>query len=327
MTAVRGPSVSALPLTPARGSKISVVIPAYRSEGVIARTLDRLVAELDRAGHEFEIVVVNDGSPDNVWDVIRACAAREPRIKAISLIKNYGQHAANFVGFRFVTGDCVVTMDDDLQNPPEEIAKLVDKWREGYDFVVGRFERKQHSGMRRLGTAMMHLINKRIFNGPEGFEHTNFRLIDRSVVDRMNAFKGRYPYTSGLAMIFCNRPVNVTVQHAPRLSGSSNYNLRRLTDLAWSIVFNYSKLPIKVLMTVGFSLSLASGLYALYLVLKALLIGSAVPGWTSLGVLIAFFNAILLLMLSLIAEYQMVILDQLRSEEHYHVKDAVGFND
>ncbi|MBA3447604.1 MAG: glycosyltransferase family 2 protein [Pseudaminobacter sp.] len=306
--------------------KISVVIPVYKSETILDHTLDRTIAFFEANDLPFEIILVNDNSPDGVWDVIERRSAADSRIKGISLVKNYGQHIANFAGFRYVTGDCVVTMDDDLQNPPEEITKLISAWNAGADFVVGRFERKQHGGLRRLGTSAMHQINKSVFKGPKGFHHSNFRLIDRSVIDRLNAYKGRRPYTSGLAMMFCNRPINVVVSHAQREEGASNYTLRRLIALAWNVVFNYSRLPMRILLFIGFALSLVMGLYAGFLLIRAFFYEATIPGWTSLGVLISFSNAIILLMLSLIAEYLSVILDQLRSSEPYHVRDMVGID-
>lgn len=307
--------------------KISVVIPVYKSELFIDKTLDEIDRVAVKEGWDLEIVLVNDNSPDNVWQKIRERSLHDPRIKAIALVKNYGQHTANIVGFHYASGDCVVTMDDDLQNPPSEIPKLIEKWRQGHDLVVGTFERKQHGILRRIGSGLMQLINTRIFPSPAGFKHTNFRLIDKAVVRHINSDNSRYPYTSGLVMMFSNNPVNVMVRHDPRVSTSSNYNIRRLLNLAWNIVFYYSTLPVRILLTFGFILSLLSGLYAVFLVGHSMVFGSRVPGWTTLAALIAFSNAVIILILSLLGEYLNIILVQLRDNKHYRIRDEIGIDE
>jgi len=215
-------------------------------------------------------------------------------------------------------------MDDDLQNPPEEIEKLVDTYNQGYDLVVGTYGEKKHKFYRRIGSDLMQLINKKIFPAPKNFRHTNFRLIARPVIDRINAYRNHYPYTSGMAMMFSSKQINIPVNHAKREVGTSNYNVKRLIKLAWSILFNYSAIPVRVLVGLGFVISFFSLAVAGFLVLKALFQGVSGDGWTSLMLVISLSNAVLFLLLSIIGEYLFVISRQIRMEQHFFITDVVG---
>lgn len=305
----------------------SVVIPVYRSEDVVSQTIDRVIAFFESKKWKFEIILVNDCSPDDSWQVIRDRAENDPRLLAVNLIKNYGQHTANIVGFRYVEGDCAITMDDDLQNPPEEIEKLVDKFLDGYDLVVGTFGEKKHASYRRIGSNMMQLINKSIFKGPKDFRYTNFRLMGRSVIDRINKYRNHYPYTSGMAMMFSRRQTNVPVRHDARAVGTSNYTLSKLMKLAWSITFNYSKLPIRILVVLGLIISFISLAIAAALVIKTLILGTSGNGWTSLMLVISISNAVLFMLVSILGEYLAVIVEQMRMERHFYIGEEVGRGD
>ncbi len=201
----------------------SIVIPVYNSQEVVSATVERTLKYFESCKRDCEIVLINDGSSDDSWRVIRELAELHPKVSAINLLKNYGQHTANMCGFFHIRGDWVLTMDDDLQNPPEEIEKLIDKARDGYDFVCGRFEQKRHGIGRRLGSWLMRWINQSIFGTPPGFVHTNFRLIRRDVIDRIKEYRTFYPYTSGLCAMFSNRQANTSVRHDPRKAGVSGY--------------------------------------------------------------------------------------------------------
>lgn len=302
----------------------SVVIPVYNSEGIVGKTIDRVISFFEGMKWEFQLILVNDNSPDNSWNIISERARNDERLVAINMGKNFGQHTANIVGFKYATGDCVITMDDDLQNPPEEIEKLAAKFSEGYDLVVGTFGEKKHKAHRRLGSGLMQFLNKKIFPAPDNFRHTNFRLIAKPVIDRIIEYRNHYPYTSGMAMMFSSKQTNVEVEHAKREVGQSNYNLRRLVKLAWSIIFNYSMLPVRALVGIGFVISFLSLMVAAFLVIKALLQGTSGNGWTSLMLVISLSNAVLFLLLSIIGEYLAVISQQIRMERHFFITEVVG---
>ena len=177
---------------------ISVVIPCYNSEATVSDLTRRLAQVLPTLAAPFELILVNDGSTDGTWAAIEAVTREFSWVRGLDLMRNYGQHNATLCGARAALYDVTVTLDDDLQNPPEEIAHLIEKAAEGFDLVCGRFRHKQHASYRRLGSVIIGAINERIFGKPKDFWATNFRLIHRSVVERVCAYRTAYPYINGL---------------------------------------------------------------------------------------------------------------------------------
>jgi len=303
--------------------KYSVVIPVYNSDAIVGEAIDRTVAFFEAHGWDYELIAVNDGSHDRSWDVLREKALANPRIVAINLLRNYGQHTALFCGFQESTGDYVITLDDDLQNPPEEIIRLADKACEGYDLVLGRFRGKKHAWYRRLGSLLIGLINRRIFHQPKGLVLSNFRIVRRDVVDRICSYKTSYPYVTGLALMFSVNPTNVWVEHQERPLGKSHYDLFKIAELVMRLLFNYSSYPLRLVSTVGMGISGISLLLGVYYLARAVFIGVSVPGWTTVVVLLSFFNGLTILILSMLGEYTVRLLNQTSSTESYHVKEAI----
>ena len=172
-----------------RPLRYSAVIPVFKSATIVGDTIDQTVAFFEAFGCDYEVIAVNDGSPDGSWAVLAQKAAANPRILAIDLLRNYGQHTALLCGLKQSSGDYVITLDDDLQNPPAEIVHLIRAAGEGHDVVFGRFRQKQHAAYRRLGSRMVGLLNDRIFHKPEDLVLSNFRIIRRDVVDRVCAYR------------------------------------------------------------------------------------------------------------------------------------------
>ena len=171
----------------------SVIVPVYNSEHTVGEVIDRTAAACEQAGITYEIVLINDGSKDASWEVLEKKAAENEHVVAIDLLKNYGQHTAVFAGLFQTNGDYVVTIDDDLQNPPEEIPKILDVAKEGYDLVFGQFQRKRHPLYRRLGTKVVDWMNRRVFGKPKDLVLTNFRCIRRDVLDNAPSWCKRAP--------------------------------------------------------------------------------------------------------------------------------------
>ena len=209
----------------------SVVIPVYNSQDVVGRTIDAVLEVFESAGLRHQVVLVNDGSRDGSWDVISARAAQTPHVVALDLLRNYGQHHANLAGMREATGDYVITIDDDLQNPPDQALLLIEKAMEGHDVVFGRFDRKQARGYRRLGSRAISMINRRVFDQPPGLAVSNFRILRRDVVERICGSRTAHPYITGQALMYSSDPADVLVRHDPRPVGTSNYGLRRIASL------------------------------------------------------------------------------------------------
>jgi polyisoprenyl-phosphate glycosyltransferase len=303
----------------------SVVIPAFNSEGVVGETISRVVETFTRAELRFELILVNDGSSDDTWSVIADLARTTPHVVAIDLLKNYGQHHALVAGFRESSGDYVITLDDDLQNPPEEALKLIDAARTGaHDVVFGRFERKQAAGYRRLGSKLISLINRRVFQQPPTLAVSNFRLLRRDVVDRICHDNHAYPYVTGQALIYSNRPGNVSVRHEPRKVGSSSYSLLRIARLVLTILFSYSLFPLRFAAVVGFGVAVLSFVLGAFYLVRGVVTDTTVPGWTSLIVLLAIFNGFLIALVSMLGEYVLRILTAVTTQHPHHVVRRVA---
>jgi len=301
----------------------SIVIPVYNSEAVVAETVALIRKFFLSQALRFEVILVNDGSRDESWSVISGLARNFPEIVAINLLKNYGQHHANICGFRETKGDYLITMDDDLQNPPEEIEKLIETVVNGYDLVIGRFESKQHSLIRRVGSRFVGWLNRKIFDVKEDLTLTNFRIIRRDVVDRVCRDRSFSPYIPGLVLKYSAHRCNVLVRHQPRLVGSSNYTWRKILRLMATLLFNHSSIPLRYGSAFGFVVASVSFFLGAFYLLDALFNGTAAPGWATLVVLMSFFNGVLILLLSVIGEYLIRVLREIGSQSCYEISEVV----
>jgi len=301
----------------------SVVIPVYNSENIVKETVLRAIQFFTSNSYLYEIILVNDGSRDESWSVISDLATNNEHVVSINLLHNYGQHNANLCGFREAKGDYVITMDDDLQNPPEEIEKLIVTALDGYDLVIGRFKEKKHSFYRRIGSKIVGRIIRKVFRSDKGLVLTNFRIIRRDVIDRVCSYKSRLPYIPGLVLMFSNNRANVYVEHHQRKEGESNYSIYKIMKLVSTILFNYSSLPLRIMAGFGFFVSVFSLTLALYYFFSAFIAGTSVPGWSTLVILLSFFNGILILLVSIVGEYVVRLLRESGSSESYYIKDIL----
>jgi glycosyltransferase involved in cell wall biosynthesis len=307
-----------------RAHTYSVVIPVYNSEQVVGATIDDVVAVFAAQGLPLQLVLVNDGSRDRSWEVVAEKVATIPGAVAVNLLKNYGQHHANLAGLRETTGDYVVTMDDDGQNPADQVPLLIEAaLAGGHDVVFGRYDEKKAPFYRRLGSVLIGLVNRRIFHQPADLAVSNFRILRRDVVDRICASRTAHPYVTGQALLYSSRRGNVTVRHASRAAGSSNYGARRILRLVLTILFSYSSWPLRALATLGFGVAaLSFVLGGIYLV-NGLVNDTQVEGWTTIVVLLAVFNGFTIGLLSMLGEYVVRTLNAVSAQDSYHVLERV----
>lgn len=301
----------------------SVIIPVYNSEKIVANTVEKTLKAFEEFDLRCEILLVNDSSKDNSWQVIEGLARKHREVRSFNLLKNYGQHTAVFCGIKRAKGDFLITMDDDLQNPPEEIIKLIHKIYEGYDLVFARFKTKKHSSYRKAGTKIINYLNAKIFNKPKDIVLTNFRIFTKDVAQRVGSYNTFYPYIPGLLLMFSSAIGNVETEHHSREIGKSNYSMIKILQLVSRLLFNYSSYPLKILTGLGFFIALISFLAGSYFLLKGLFFGSAVQGWTTLVVLLSFFNGFLIIMLGMLGEYVSRIINQLSVQNAYQIKEIV----
>jgi glycosyltransferase involved in cell wall biosynthesis len=302
-------------------------VPVFNSAGQVGETVHRIVSEMEDQHLSYELILVNDGSSDRSWEIIAALARRHPHIVAVNLLHNYGQHSANLAGFREVTGDYVITMDDDLQNPPDQIRVLIDQAMTGRDLVFGAFEIKQGAWHRRVGSSTITRINRRIFGQPQDLIVSNFRILRRDVIDRISSSRSAYPYVTGQALMYSSNRSHVTVRHDPASTGKSRYTLRRIIRLVLTILFSYSVFPLRLAAGLGFAIAILSFLLGGAYLIRGLVTDVAVPGWTTLVVLIAAFNGVTIALLSMLGEYVVRTLNVVSDDQAFHVVETVRCDD
>lgn len=302
----------------------SIVVPVYNSADVVGSTVDQIVEVFETAGLSYELILVNDGSRDRSWEVIAEKARSNSHVIALQLLKNYGQHFANLAGFRESSGDYVITMDDDLQNPPDQALLLIDKVMAGHDVVFGEFEHKQAAGLRRLGSKGISAVNRRIFGQPHGLAVSNFRVLHRSVVDRICGSQTAYPYITGQALLYSRNRANVLVRHESRAAGKSTYSAAKILRLTMTILFSYSSFPLRFAAVVGFAISLFSFLIGGIYLLVGVFGDVRVQGWTTLVVLLSIFNGFTIALLSMLGEYVVRTLNVVSTHDLYYIVDRVG---
>jgi glycosyltransferase involved in cell wall biosynthesis len=238
-------------------------------------------------------------------------------------MRNFGQHNSLICGFHHVTGHYVITMDDDLQNPPEEIPKMISKINDGYDVVIGAQIVKQHSLFKNFSSFVIRYLNEKIFNKPKDLRLSSFRIMTRAVTDEIKSLKTPYPYISGQMLSITRNIANVDVIHDKRKFGKSTYTFRKLLNLAFNLVINYSSLPLRVLTLIGISVSAISFCMGMFFIAKKLIIGIPVSGWTSVVVLLSFFNGLLLIIISIIGEYLGRIINEVSNRQQFVVREKI----
>lgn len=281
---------------------ISVIIPVYKSEKTIAPLVERILTTLRE--YAIEIVLVNDGSPDASEAICMKLAQEFETVKFISLRRNFGEFNAVMCGLNFATGKYCVMVDDDFQNPPSEIIKLVEEAERGdFDVVYSYYESKQHSLFRNTGSSLVNQLTTWLLDKPSDLYLSSFKLIRQEVVQEMIQYKGPYPYLDGLIFRVTRNVGKVEVQHSKRQEGQSSYTLRKLVSLFLNILFCYSPRPIRLITSTGLILVAFSFLLG-FIELTSSLIGRHLPETDQLvWVTVLFLGGIQLLALGLVGEY------------------------
>ena len=306
--------------------KLSIIVPVYNSNDLSIKVIEGLEKVLVNLPYEYEIILIEDGSHDESWNNIKLVAEKNHKIIAIKLLKNYGQHAAVMCGLRFATGDFCITMDDDLQNPPEEIVKLINHAiKNESDLVFGEYIKKEASFIRRIGSKLIGLIVRKIFVSKKNIINSNFRLIGKDVVKKIIEYTAGFPYINGLALIYSRNPSNVLVNHLPRYgSGASSYSVVKIFSLLSAILFNFSSLPLRFVTFIGMIFSLIGFIMGFYFLVDAFINKGTYTGWASLFVLLCFFSGLNLLILGILGEYIIKIINQTNNTKQYIVDEKIN---
>ncbi len=304
---------------------VSFVIPCYRSE----KTLEHVTTEIQQtmeklSAYDYEVILVNDCSPDHTLDVIRKLCESDKRFVGIGFARNFGQHAALMAGLRHSKGDYVVCLDDDGQTPADEVNKLLDKLEEGYDAVYASYEHKKHSSFRNLGSKLNDIMTRVMLEKPADLIVSSYFAVKRFVVDDMIRYENSYPYVIGLVLRATKNICNVPVNHREREEGTSGYNLRKLIAL-WSNGFTaFSVKPLRLATGIGCISALAGFLYGIYTIIKRFILPDVPMGFSSLMAAQVFFGGMIMIMLGLIGEYIGRIYICLNNSPQYVIREKIN---
>lgn len=303
----------------------SVVVPVYNSE----RSLDELYKRVRETfeyevKEEFELVLVDDSSRDNSFSVMENLRKADPRVRIIQLSRNYGQHSALLCGMNYSKGDFIITMDDDLQHPPEEIPKLIKEIneREDLDVVIGAYASKKHGIIRNLGTYMSNLVTAHVFGNDPNLKLTSFRIMRRFVAENLLQMKVSYPRIGHLLLLVSNRIGNVIVEHDKRQYGKSGYSFKRLVKDFFHNISNNTALPLIFLRNVGLFAFVLSGILGLYYMIRYFVVGISIAGWTTIILVLLFFFGLTLLGLGIVGEYLYRVLEETKKLPNYMIRKS-----
>ncbi len=308
--------------------KVSFVIPCYRSE----QTLPNVIAEIEEkmkqlTQYEYNIFLVNDCSPDNTFGVIRKLCETHENIKGISFARNFGQHSALMAGLRHSDGDYVVCLDDDGQTPADEVDKLLDKLEEGYDAVYAKYEHKQHSSFRNMGSKVNELMLRIMLNKPSELYISSYFAVRRFVVEDMIRYENSYPYVIGLVLRATKSITNVVVQHREREEGTSGYTIKKLLGLWFNGFTAFSVKPLRIATVIGGSCAGLGFLYGLYTIIKWFVNPNVPMGFSSMMSATVFFGGMIMVMLGLIGEYIGRIYISMNNSPQYVIRERLNIDE
>jgi len=284
------------------GPKLSIVVPVYRGADTVGELVEKLSEEL-RAYYDLEIVLVDDKSPDHSAEVMRELAARFPWVVCVFLSRNFGEHNAVLAGLNHARGDFIVTMDDDLQNPPYEVKRLVDELDRGYDVVYSRYEVKRHSLFRNFGSWLNDRVANVMLGKPKGLYLCSFRAMNRFVVNEVIRFDGPFPYIDGLILRATRNIGVLTVEHHERKVGRSGYTLMKLIRLWANMFTSFSILPLRATSVFGLVVAALGVLLALLFAFERLVHPELPMGWASIMVAVMVLSGVQLFSLGMLGEY------------------------
>lgn len=284
--------------------RLSVVVPVYNGARTIGPLVERLFEHL--AGtYALEVVLVNDCSPaDDSAGVCRAIATeRAPAVRFVDLAKNFGEHNAVMAGLNHCTGDAAVIMDDDFQNPPGEVTKLVDKLCEGHDVVFASYAKKEHHWFRNLGSRFNNAVASVMLKKPRDLYLSSFKAINRFTIDEVTRYRGPFPYLDGLILRVTSNWATQLVAHDPRVEGKSGYTLKKLLRLWLNMFTNFSILPLRIASLCGFVFAFAGFLFVALIVIERMSHPELPLGWASTLSVLLVVGGVQLFALGMIGEY------------------------
>jgi glycosyltransferase involved in cell wall biosynthesis len=306
---------------------LSIVVPMYNEADNIEVLYNKIKAVLEDMGESFEIICVNDGSRDETLSKLIEINRSDKRVKVIDLSRNFGKEIALSAGLDFTSGRAVVPIDADLQDPPELISLLFQKWREGYDVVTARRVKRRGESWIKKGTALFFYRLFKLLTSFELQENIgDFRLMDRKVVEALREIKEFHRFMKGLFIWVGFRQVSIEFERDARFAGKSKLNYRKLINLAVEGLTSFSHIPLRAASLIGIAISFLSFCYAIYVIIKKIVFGDPVQGYPSMITIMLFLGGIELLTIGIIGEYIGRIYNETKKRPLYFVREKIGFS-
>lgn len=306
----------------------SVIIPVFNEEQVLPELHNRLTTVMESIASQYCLLFINDGSSDNSLEVLKELHTKDGHVHIINFSRNFGHQAALSAGYDYATGDFVIVMDADLQDPPEVIPLMVEQWRNGYDVVFGVRSRRMGEGAFKLWTArLFYRLLSRLTNVTIPHDVGDFRLLDRRAVRAFQQIRERNRYIRGLVSWLGFRQTGVVFTREPRFAGQTKYPLRRMLKFALDGITSFSTVPLQLSSYLGLFVSCLCLLYLPYAFWLKLFTDRPVLGWTSLVVAVLFLGGVQLMTLGVLGEYIGRIYEEVKQRPLYIVSETVGFSD
>ena len=306
--------------------KYSIVIPIFNEEPVIPEFYSRIKKVMNSCGDDYELIFINDGSTDTSRDLIKELNKKDNSIKLLDFSRNFGHQIAISAGLDFADGDAVVIIDADLQDPPEVILKMIQKWKEGYEIVYGRrLKRKGETFFKEITAYIFYRLLKALTNHDIPLDSGDFRLIDKKVCNTMRNLTEKSRYMRGLISWVGFKQIYVEYVRDERYAGETKYPLKKMIKFAMDAITSFSYKPLRIATCIGFTLSLVSFTYLVIVIYQKLFTNATIIGWASVTAVNLFFNGIVLIILGIIGEYIGRIYEETKNRPLYILRDKIGF--
>lgn len=305
----------------------SIVVPAYNEELVIEESYKRLKTVMDQCKENYEIIFINDGSKDRTVELIKNICNKDNKIRLLNFSRNFGHQVAVTAGMDHAAGDAIVIIDADLQDPPEVILRMIEKWKEGYDVVYGkRLKRKGETFFKKFTAKTYYRVLRNMSTIEIPVDTGDFRLIDRKVCDVLKSMPEKNRYVRGLVSWVGFKQTAVEYERDERFAGETKYPLKKMLKLSADGITSFSHKPLKLSIYFGVAMSSLSFILMLLVIFEKLFTDYTVPGWTSIITINLLFNGFTLIMLGIIGEYIGRIYDEVKGRPQYILGDKVGFH-
>lgn len=309
-----------------KGPVYSIVVPVYNEELVIKESYKRLKEVMDTCEENYEIIFINDGSKDKTVEIIEDICSKDENIKLLNFSRNFGHQVAVTAGMDYASGEAIVIIDADLQDPPEVIIRMIEKWKAGYDVVYGkRLKRKGETFFKKFTAKTYYRILRRLSTIEIPVDTGDFRLIDRKVCDVLKSMPEKNRYVRGLVSWVGFKQIAVEYERDERFAGETKYPLKKMIKLSADGITSFSHKPLKVSIYFGATMSFLSFITILLVIFEKLFTNYTVPGWASIMSMGLFFNGVTLTMLGILGEYIGRIYDEVKGRPQYIIDEKIGF--